>query len=176
MSGRPKNFDETEALERAMDLFWRRGYKGAGISELLDHIGISRQSLYDTFGSKRDLFLRVLVHYRTTQLARALETLQAGSGSNLDNVKEVLLFFRTLGEDAECRGCLVANSLIEFGPSEDAEITDLLRDALTRLEHGFQSALEAAQKEGELAATKSPRQIARALTNAVVGMAVTGRL
>jgi TetR/AcrR family transcriptional repressor of nem operon len=176
MSGRPKNFDETEALERAMDLFWRRGYKGTGISDLLGHIGISRQSLYDTFGSKRELFLRVLAHYRATQLSRALEILEGGSGTDIENVKEVVHFFRSLGEDAECRGCLVANSLIEFGPAEDAEVTDLLRDSLTRLELGFQSALESAQKSGELAPTKSPRQIARALTNAVVGMAVCGRL
>lgn len=173
--GRPKSFDEEEALERAMDLFWRRGYKGAAIADLLSHMGISRQSLYDTFGNKRDLFVRVLGHYRATQLSRALDLLER-EGSQIENVKAVVHFFETLGEDVECRGCLVANSLIEFGPGEDEEISELLRDSLGKLAAGFQQALRNAQAQGELAAGKSPEQIARALTNSVVGMAVTGRL
>lgn len=158
-----------------MDLFWRRGYKGAGLADLIRHMGISRQSLYDTFGSKRDLFLRVLQHYRSTRLSDGLALLER-EGSRLENVRAVLRFFESLGEDPECRGCMVANALVELGPSEDEEISGLLRDTLERLEGAIEQTLEAAQAQGELGPEKSPHQVARALTTAMIGMAVTGRL
>ena len=173
--GRPKGFQEDEVLERAMDLFWRRGYKGAAISDLLTHMAISRQSLYDTFGNKRSLFIRVLDHYKSTRLSEAIGLLARG-GSDLENVKAVVRFFETLGRDPECRGCLVANSLVELGPGEDEEISELLRDTLAQLQGAIESALRNAQATGELAHNKSPAQISRALTNSLVGMAVTGRL
>lgn len=174
-AGRPKSFDEDQVLERAMDLFWERGYQGTGLAELLRHMGISRQSLYDTFGNKRGLFIRVLEHYRATQLAQALALLER-EGSRVANVKAVVRFFEELGRDPACRGCLVANSLVELGPSDDEEVAALLRDTLAVLEQAIEGALREAQARGELAAAKSPVQIARALTNAVIGMAVTGRL
>lgn len=174
-AGRPKGFDEAEVLERAMDLFWRRGYQGAGLSELLQRMGISRQSLYDTFGSKRDLFLRVLEHYRTTQLARALALLER-PGSRVENVKAVVRFFESLGADPSCRGCLVANALVEFGPSGDREIEGILRETLELLQQGLERALGEAQAAGELPPGKSPHPLSRALTNAMVGMAVIGRI
>ncbi len=174
-AGRPKSFDEEVALEQAMDLFWRRGYKGAGMSDLLRQMGISRQSLYDTFGNKRELFVRVLEHYKSTRLAAALALLER-EGSSVENVKAVVRFFQELGQDRECRGCLVANALVELGPSEDPEISELLRTTLDLLQASVEGALEAAQASGELAPGRSPAQISRALTNAMIGMAVTGRL
>jgi TetR/AcrR family transcriptional repressor of nem operon len=173
--GRPKAFREDQVLEQAMDLFWRRGYKGAAISDLLVQMGISRQSLYDTFGNKRSLFIRVLDHYKVTRLSAALGLLER-EGSDIENVKAIVRFFEVLGEDPECRGCLVANSLIELGPGEDEEISTLLRETLQQLQGAIERALRNGQAAGELAATKSPAQIARALTNSLVGMAVTGRL
>lgn len=174
-TGRPKGFDEAEALERALELFWLNGYKRTGMAELLRALGISRQSLYDTFGNKRALFLQVLHHYRDTQLSEALALL-AQPGSQVSNVKAVVRFFETLGSDPRCRGCLVANSVVEFGPTEDEEIVGLLRETLSQLERAVRTALEQAQKLGELPAAKSPEQISRALTNSMLGMAVTGRL
>ena len=61
--GRPKEFDREEALQKAMELFWARGYEGTGMRELLQHMGIGRQSLYDTFGDKRSLFIEALKCY-----------------------------------------------------------------------------------------------------------------
>jgi len=173
--GRPKGFREDEVLEQAMDLFWRKGYKGAAISDLLTRMGISRQSLYDTFGNKRNLFIRVLEHYKTTRLSEAIGLL-ARDGSDIENVKAVVRFFETIGDDPECRGCLVANSLIELVPGEDDVIADLLRSTLGQLQSAIEESLRRAQACGELGSNKSPEQISRALTNAMVGMSVTGRL
>jgi TetR/AcrR family transcriptional regulator, transcriptional repressor for nem operon len=171
---RTKGFSETAALERALDLFWQHGYHGVGLTQLLRGMGIARQSLYDTFGNKRSLFIRTIEHYRDTRLAQALALLER-PGSPLRNVKEVVRFFEQLALDKRARGCFVANSLVELGP-HDAEIRTLLAGTLGLLEGAIVKSLRRAQREGELSAKRSPRAVARALTNALVGMAVTGKL
>lgn len=161
-------------LERAMEFFWQHGYHAAGLAELLDHMGIARQSLYDTFGSKRGLFVQTVLHYRRTRLAEALALLER-EGSQVENVRQVLRFFRDLARDESCRGCFVANTLVELAP-HDAEIAALLRETLDLLEKALRRALRRARNEGELDGASSPRQLARALINAMIGIAVTGKL
>lgn len=172
--GRRKEFDENVVLERAMNLFWERGYTALGLAELLTAMGISRQSLYDTFGSKRQLFIRTIEYYRATQLAAALALLER-EGSPLENVKDVMRFFEGLASDSRCRGCLVANALVEVGP-HDEEIAGLLGETLELLRTSIEKALQQAQQRSELPAGRSPLELSRALTNAMVGMAVTGKL
>ena len=62
---RTKAFDEQEVLEKAMELFWKKGYYATSIQDLVNHLGINRASLYDTFGGKKKLFLHTFSHYRT---------------------------------------------------------------------------------------------------------------
>lgn len=157
-----------------MHVFWLRGYEGVGLSQLQQEMGISRQSLYDTFGSKRGLFVRAIEHYRETQLAEALKLLER-EGSRLENVKQLVKFFEGLALDQECHGCLVANTLVELGP-HDEEIAEMLRETLGLLQEAILKALCEAQQRGELAPSKSPPELARALVNAMIGLAVTGRL
>jgi len=173
-AGRPRAFDENQVLTRAMELFWARGYERLGMRELLAELGISRQSLYDTFGSKRGLFLRTIQHYRSTQLSQALALLQR-EGSPLENVKAVLRFFEELAFDQRSRGCLVANSLVEIDPG-DEELSALLGETLEMLRAALERTLVEAQARGELSAGPSPLELSRALVNAMVGLAVTGRL
>jgi TetR/AcrR family transcriptional repressor of nem operon len=174
MRGRPREFDEREALDRAMNLFWLRGYEAVSLVELLRHMEISRQSLYDTFGNKRSLFIRAIGHYRDTQLVAALALLER-EGPPLEHVKDVVRFFQQLASDSRCRGCLVANALVELGP-HDTEIAELLRGILDLLQGSIERALRSAQARGELDASRSPEELSRALTNAAMGMAVTGKL
>jgi TetR/AcrR family transcriptional repressor of nem operon len=172
--GRPKQFDREEVLQRAMELFWLRGYEAASLPELLKTMGISRQSLYDTFGNKRELYVSAILHYRATQLSQALALLDR-DGSGLENVRDLVRFFEELAADTRCRGCFVANALVEMGP-HDPEIAHLLQETLEILREGVERALREAQARGELALTKSPEGLSRALTNAMIGLAVTGRL
>jgi TetR/AcrR family transcriptional repressor of nem operon len=101
--GRPKEFDTPEVLQRAMELFWRQGYAAVSLPELLRAMGISRQSLYDTFGSKRELYIGAIEHYRATQLSLALALLER-EGSPVENVRSVVGFFEDLAADTRCRG------------------------------------------------------------------------
>lgn len=173
-SGRPREFDETEVLERAMQHFWSRGYEGAALADLLDAMGISRQSLYNTFGNKRQLFVRAIEHYRAVHLSEALALLRA-EGSPLENVKSTVRFFERLASDYRCRGCLVANALVEVAP-HDEEIARLLEETLDLLEAEVKNALVRARSIGELGEGKSPRVLSRTLTNAMIGLAVSGKL
>ena len=171
---RPRTFSEREALERALDIFWHRGYRGVGLTELLRGMGIARQSLYATFGNKRQLFIRTIQHYAATRLAGALALLER-DGSPTRNVKDVVRFFERLALDKRARVCFVANSLVEIGP-HDREIGALLAETLGALETAIQKELRRAQRLGEIPAGRSPRALARALTNALIGLAVSGKL
>jgi TetR/AcrR family transcriptional repressor of nem operon len=173
-AGRPRQFRREDVLERAMQHFWRCGYESTSLPELLKAMGIARQSLYDTFGSKRGLYINAIEHYRATQLSQAV-TLLGREDSPIENVRAVVRFFHKLAADATSRGCFVANAIVEMG-SRDPELEKLLSDTLELLRHGIEGALRKAQQRGELARGKSPRQLSRALTNALIGMAVTGRL
>jgi TetR/AcrR family transcriptional repressor of nem operon len=172
--GRPKTFSERDALEKALDIFWQRGYRGVGLTELLTGMGIARQSLYSTFGNKRQLFIKTIRHYGDTRLAGALALLER-DGSPTRNVKDVVRFFERLALDRRARGCFVANSLVEIGP-HDREIRALLAQTLGTLETAILKALRQARRSGELPPGRSPRALARALTNALIGLAVTGKL
>lgn len=174
MAGRPKQFNQEEVLQRAMELFWQTGYEAASLPDLLQTMGISRQSLYHTFGSKRRLYISAIEHYRAMQLSQALALLER-DGSALQNVKDVVGFFEDLAADARCRGCFVANALVEMGP-RDPEIAKLLQDTLDLLREAIARALREAQVRGELSPQKPPDGLARALTNAMLGLAVTGKL
>ena len=173
-AGRPRGFDEGEALERAMQLFWSRGYENTKLADLLSEMQISRQSLYDTFGNKRALFLRTIEHYKGTQLSQALALLERDRPP-LENVTAVVHFFRELASDDRCRGCLVANALVEMAP-RDAEIAAVLGETLDLLQSALEGALSQAQAQGALGPAKSPRTLSLAITNAMLGMAVTGKL
>ena len=89
--GPRKQFDPTVALDRAMRLFWARGYAATGLAELLDAMEIGRKSLYDTFGNKRRLFLSCLDRYSATVLDGITEVL-CRDGPPLENVRRTLAY------------------------------------------------------------------------------------
>src|ERR1043166_7581204 len=72
---RHKEFDRDEALHKAMEVFWARGYEAASVQDLVEHMGINRQSLYDTFGDKHALYLQALDRYQEVELRKLFELL-----------------------------------------------------------------------------------------------------
>ncbi len=69
---RHKEFDQDEALQKAMEAFWARGYEATSMQDLVEHMGINRQSLYDTFGDKHSLFLKALDRYHEVETRKLL--------------------------------------------------------------------------------------------------------
>src|ERR687894_1938309 len=106
---RHKEFNRDEALGRAMEVFWSRGYEAASVGELVEHMGINRQSLYDTFGDKHSLYLQALDRYEQVESRKLFEVLQRPA-----SVKKAFKdLFNGVVEGSLCdqqhRGCLMNN-------------------------------------------------------------------
>lgn len=116
---RPREFDEDEVLMKAMVAFWQRGYEGCSVRDLLDATGLPRQSLYNTFGDKRGLFLRVLARYRE-RVEEDLAPLKA-PGADLGELRRYML--GALGVQAELGSGACLLVVTAFGPaSADTEV------------------------------------------------------
>ena len=172
---RPKAFVEDEVLDHAMRLFWRQGYEATSVQALVEATGVNRASLYGAFGDKHGLFLAAVDRYLGTVTARRQAILeQPGPAlAALRRYFEELIAF-SLG-DGRRLGCLITNAAVELAP-RDRETEERLRDGLSRVEDAFYRTLRRAQRQGELAADRDPRALARFLTGMVHGLRVVARL
>jgi TetR/AcrR family transcriptional repressor of nem operon len=170
--GRPREFDRDEILNRAIDLFWQRGYEATPISELVQELGIGRQSLYLAFGNKRQLFEEALDRYAEMEIGPILVQLRA-PGSPLDNVRSVLLFLQKRASSNDFKGCMIGHAAGEFG-TRDPELSRHLARTFQRLEDAFSNALTRARDAGELSADRNPRALARLLVTTIQGVALWG--
>lgn len=169
---RPKEFDVKAALDRAMELFWAQGYEATSLQDLLEHMGIGRQSLYDTFGGKHRLFLAALDRYREKQVDGLLATLEAPDAS-LDAVRkycEAVVDYCASHPQA----CMITNSTMELA-SHDTQVAKKSRAYMTRLEGAFLKAITNAIERGEIPRGKDARAIARHLTNTILGLGVLAK-
>lgn len=146
---RPKSFDEAAVLEQAVELFRASGYEGTSLADLESHLGLGRQSLYNTFGDKQALFLKALEHYRHT-IGEAVADRLNGPDAGLETIRE---FFRTtirsLTGETPRSGCLIANTITERASDDPASLLCCNRSR-EQLERGFRRALAQAKARGEL--------------------------
>jgi len=173
MVGRPKEFDEQVALERAMKVFWSHGYEATSVQDLLDAMGISRGSMYDTFGDKHALFSSAMEHYGRT-VTCGLEEMLAGPGSPLGNVRKAMARMVEQALNGACRGCLATNTAIELA-QHDPQVSRAVTAILQRIEKAFHRTLRQAVTAGELKRTSDTRALARFLTGTVQGVVVMGK-
>ena len=174
MTGRPREFEREEALDKAMDLFWSQGYDATGVAELCAHMGVGRQSLYNTFGDKDSLFSEALGRYKQLRLQPMIQELR-GPGSGLENVRRLLGAWEESGAEVAHKGCLMANSIAEFG-MRDPRFAAELGSMLGEIEAAFSFALEKARDDGELPAGRDPRALARLFTTLGQGISTVGKL
>src|SRR5579871_2078456 len=124
---RIKEFDTNEALDKAIDLFWDKGYNACSMQDIVEGLGLSRSSIYETFGDKRQLFLEALKKYQRAALEAMEKDINAAS-----DVREVLkqIFGSILPGNQNCsleKGCFMVNSAIELAP-HDPEIAAIVKD------------------------------------------------
>ncbi|MEU9027612.1 TetR/AcrR family transcriptional regulator [Streptomyces sp. NPDC048383] len=172
--GRPKQFDPDVAVERAMDVFWRKGYAATTPQDLVDEIGIGKGSLYHAFGSKQALFERALTRYRDAQAAWLTELLDH-PGPAKDRLRGALeaLVALDLG-DPDRRGCMAVNTAAESTPS-DPWTTDTVRGMFARTEGAFRATVEEGQRAGEIDAGRDAAAVASWLLATVIGMRVLAK-
>ncbi|MEP3946370.1 TetR/AcrR family transcriptional regulator [Ascidiaceihabitans sp.] len=141
---RPREFDIEDALEKAMNVFWERGYEEASMPDLLDGMGLSRGSLYKAFTDKKTLFLKSLENYDQHIVCDAAASLSAPPTSTGPNGWDRIIGLFENVTDAwdagDRRGCLLCSAAV--GPaSYDAEIADAVSQGLMKLRHAFAAAL-----------------------------------
>lgn len=169
---RPKEFNPDEALEKAMQVFWHKGYEASSMEDLLTAMNLNRGSLYATFGDKRELFLKAMDLYCTS----------GGIGSRLSILNQpgpaIPLIRQFVGamlefalSDPQRRGCLIANTAMELAPHQN-DIAKKVSVRLQTLEEAFFKLLTRAKQERKLTKAKDPRALARVLVTMMQGTIV----
>src|SRR5262245_58375545 len=170
---RTKQFDKHQALDQAMELFWERGYNATSISDLVERLGVNRQSLYDTFGGKDQLFLSALERYRKLQSAPVQQLLER-EGPALEVLKGFFQKFVDTLVDGSAKGCFMANTITELA-GRDQGVSKVCAANARQLETAFGGLLLRAQQAGEIPADRPVVPLARFLTSTLNGLAVTAR-
>jgi TetR/AcrR family transcriptional regulator, transcriptional repressor for nem operon len=173
--GRPRSFDTEAAVERAMGVFWSRGYHGTALPDLLRATKLSRGSLYAAFGGKHALFLRALDRYIADALARIDIELGPRHGP-VDGLRTLLAGYvdRTSGASGR-RGCLLVATAMELA-GRDAEVDRRIRSFFKAMEARVAAALSAAKTADKLAAGVEPSSAARILVCFAEGLRVVGKM
>ncbi|MEU3727385.1 TetR family transcriptional regulator [Streptomyces sp. NPDC031705] len=172
---RTREFDPDAVLQSALELFWRRGYEATSVADLVEHLGIGRASIYATFGSKHELYLKALDRYAEAHHPLLLAELSA-PGPALPAVRAVVRRFAAEAASPGVRrsGCFVTNTAAELAPHDPAAARRV-EVSWDRLETLLHSALVRAQGQGELDAGRDPRALARMLLVLLQGVRVVGK-
>lgn len=164
---RPKEFDRNEVLEKAMQVFWKKGYERTSVRDLVAAMGINRGSLYDTFGDKEALYLTALERYCSGETRPAQANAEGEPA-----ISVIRRFFETIAEAgprARKRGCFVSNTIAEFG-SQDSAIARTARAGVERSESAFARLVAQAQAAGDIGRSRDPHKLARFLTSSLNGL------
>ena len=169
---RPKEFDREEALRRAIPIFWEKGFAGTSTDDLVGAMGIGRQSLYDTFGDKRRLFLAALRTYNTDGITALSRKLRAGPTA-LAAIERILVDLAEVREKARSLGCMGVNAICEMA-REDADVRALTETSAALLEATLTDAIEDGKAKGDVAPVDS-RAAARFIAATLSGMKVQAK-
>jgi TetR/AcrR family transcriptional repressor of nem operon len=172
--GRPRSFDTEAAVERAMGVFWSRGYHATALPDLLRATKLSRGSLYAAFGGKHALFLRALDRYVADALAR-IDVELGPRHAPVDSLRTFLAGYvdRTSGASGR-RGCLLVATAMELA-GHDSDVEGRIRGFFKAMEARVADALSRAKTAGKLADGVEPSSAARILVCFVEGLRVVGK-
>ncbi|WP_328616333.1 TetR/AcrR family transcriptional regulator [Amycolatopsis sp. NBC_00355] len=170
---RPREFDESAAVDSAMHAFWEHGYEATSTQDLCEATGLGRSSVYNTFTSKKALFERSLTHYTDSQLT-ARQALLDGPGTAAERLTALLTTTIDSELDRDRRGCLVVNTLAELGMPDDGIGAALRNDTERNLAMLTECAREGVL-DGSLRPGRDPADVAQFVLNTVTGLKVMSR-
>ena len=171
---RKKQFEVDEALTKAMREFWGRGYHPTSMQDLVDCMGIGRGSIYDTFGSKRGLFMRALDHYIKTYTA-TFKDMVANSSSppeSILNVFEGAIAALVVGGSRD--GCFIINTAAELAAHDD-EVAEVVTEMFRQIEQAFRALIEQGQELGDIPPSVDAVLTARSLLSLYIGLRILTR-
>lgn len=169
---RSKEFEENEVLDKAMRLFWEQGYEKTSMSDLVEHMGIHRRSIYDTFTDKRTLFFKAMERFGNRTDAK----LAAGVKQS-KTAKEALHFifeYMSSTEEGEPPGCMFVNSAVEMA-CRDEDVNAKAVGAFEKVEHLLVEIVTWGQENGEFSSQYGAQELAEYLHNALIGIRVMAR-
>jgi TetR/AcrR family transcriptional repressor of nem operon len=171
---RPIAFDETAALDAAIECFWQRGYRASSVRDLASSMGICGTSLYNSFGNKRSLFVRALERYLDRSVRARMRRVEAANPPK----QAIRAFFdeiieRSLADRAR-RGCLLINSALEVAP-HDRKLGVEIAARLDEIETFFRGLIAAGHRDGSIPRRVDAADTARLLLGVLLGIRVLSR-
>jgi AcrR family transcriptional regulator len=145
---RPKEFDREKALRKAIRLFSQKGFAATSTEELMRVMDVGRQSMYDTFGDKRALFLEALEMY-VVESVHSINAELGKPGSALSAIRNALVTFAERKDLSSEEGCMGLNSICEFG-QRDTDVTAITSNAGRMLRKTLMRVLTGARKQREI--------------------------
>ncbi|MGP3638497.1 TetR/AcrR family transcriptional regulator [Streptomyces sp. 24-1644] len=175
--GRPRQFNEEQAVAAACGVFWAKGYEAASTQDLCEATGLGRSSIYNTFRSKNALFCRALSHYVDTMTARQIAVLEK-EGTAAARVHSFLALI--IDSEMENRrdgggsGCFAVNTVTGLA-AKDPQIAEILERDLQRRLFSLRSVIEEGKRDGSIRSTRDTDGLARYLVAVIAGMRVAAQ-
>lgn len=170
MMPRHKEYDHEQVLDRAMKVFQTKGFEGASVQDLVKATGLNRFSMYQAFGNKEGLFLKVMDRYRSEAGTRGLETLTA-EPRGLKSIKKYFQQLIKNYSNGQAQGCLITNTAVDM-PTVCNTAARKVQKEFKRLEDGFHASLSAARDAGEIPRKSDLRAKACYLVGITQGLGV----
>ncbi|GGA46212.1 TetR/AcrR family transcriptional regulator [Paenibacillus physcomitrellae] len=172
---RPREFDQQQVLDKALDLFWSKGFEKTSIQDLVQHTGVHRGSLYDTFGDKNQLFAACLERFHALYKDHLFLILKE-SGEPREILEHFFdeLISVAMNNDDQRRGCFITNTSMELG-SVDTQISSRIGIYFQDMEARFKDFLQRSQPSGALNDNLSIDEMARFLLSTRQGLLVLGK-
>jgi TetR/AcrR family transcriptional repressor of nem operon len=175
MSGRNRLFDEEKALAQAAEVFWIKGYEAASTEDLLSAMNMNKGSLYNAFGNKRELFIKVFEWF-AQRFIRNMKEVFAKHSNAIDAIREIFLHVAYPDDPMDhTKGCFYVNILGET-TGMDPDLEKIAKEKLIEIEKLFHKELTKAQKTGQLTSAIQPALLAKHLLNLWNGINITRRL
>jgi AcrR family transcriptional regulator len=168
--GRPTNFDHEEALEKALHVFWARGYEGASMTELTEALGINKPSIYAAFGNKEALFRKALARYATGPAAFVGEAMKEPTARQVVEkfLTQAVDFF---SDKSTPNGCMVVQGALSCGQGS-GKIQQELVTYRSNIETTLTKRFELAKTQGDLLSNVNTKQLAKYIATIHQGMSV----
>ncbi len=173
--GRPKEFEENEVLEKAMNLFWKNGYNATSMQMLVTGLGINRASIYDTFGGKREIFDKAFTQYREQNMKRVRAYINE-QDSPLQAMKDLLIMsIEGQYADPDKKSCFIVNTTTELSSTE-SEIREVLSQNKAEMIEIFSEALKNSEEMGEIKKGQDLKSLASMIYTLFSGLQIVGKL
>lgn len=171
---RIREFDPNLALDKAMNVFWARGYRHTSLMNLVEATGVGKKGLYSVFGNKHDLYIKAIEYFKCMQAEELLFDVEQ-KGAGLKEIKD--LFKRALNftqSDLGTRGCMVCNAMAEFGDTEP-EIWQATNSHVDRFRQAIRKALLNSKRNKEIDPSINVQKQANFLTSVLQSLMLMSR-